>query len=64
MLEELDRALADAVFGAPDTEPLTLTVSPEVLAALNPQPADDTDLLIASVGMEFPVKVAGWSAPL
>jgi hypothetical protein len=40
-------------------------VSPEVLAALQPpQPQDDIDRLIASVGAEWPVRVASWSEAL
>jgi hypothetical protein len=66
-LDQLDIALRDAIFGYPDitdTERLTLTVPPEVLAALNPQPADDVDELIASVGARWPVQIAGWSTAL
>lgn len=63
--DELDRALADAIFGyanMPASEPMTLTVPPEVLAALQPpQPADDVEALIASAGVEWPVRVASWS---
>ena len=66
-LEHLDRALADALHeyaNLPVTEPMELPVPPEVLAALNPQPADEVDELIASAGVEWPVKVASWSEAL
>ncbi len=63
--DELDRALADAIFGyanLPVTEPMTLTVPSEVLAALTPpEPKDDVDALIDSVGAEWPVKVVSWT---
>jgi hypothetical protein len=39
-------------------------VSPEVLAALTPQPADDVDQLIASAGCEWPIRVASFSESL
>ena len=66
-MEDLDRALADAIFGyanAPVSEPMSLTVATEVLTALNPKPANEIDELIASVGVQFPVHVASWSESL
>jgi hypothetical protein len=39
-------------------------ISPEAMAALNPQPANEIDELIVSVGAEWPVKIASWSEPL
>lgn len=66
-LEQLDTALRDAIFShanVPVSEPMELTVPPEVLAALNPQPADEIDALIQSAGVDWPVKVASWSEAL
>lgn len=63
-LDQLDTALREAIFGfanVPVTEPMTLTVSTEALTALDPQPADEVDELIASVGAEWPVKVVSWT---
>ncbi|OBK32551.1 hypothetical protein A5658_16070 [Mycobacterium sp. 1245111.1] len=40
----------------------TIAVSPEVAAALQPpEPKDDVDALIASAGVEWPVRMATWS---
>ena len=41
-------------------------VPPAALAALQqqPEPTDDTDRLIASVGVEWPVRVVAWSEPI
>lgn len=63
-LQDLDTVLRDAIFGfanVPVTEPMTLTVSTEAMAALDPQPADEVDELIASAGAEWPVKVVSWT---
>jgi hypothetical protein len=42
----------------------TWNISPEAMAALNPQPANEIDELIDSAGCEWPVKIASWSEPL
>jgi len=67
-MEDLDRALADAIFGhanMPDSEPISLTVPPEVLAALQPpQPKDDVEKLIASADCEWPIRIASHTEAL
>lgn len=61
-MDELDKALTEAIFRFPDisdTEKLTLTAPPAVLEALQlPEPQDDVDQLIASVGVRWPVRIA------
>jgi hypothetical protein len=63
--DRLDIALREAIhayanIGVTDPEPIT--VPPEVMAALTPpEPEDDVDALIDSVGARWPVQVVSWT---